>query len=72
MVLTGTHENENKLKPSLTLFISKSWAWKKNCLLKRKTDIGFSLDSLMTSSLEIVMLNESSVCVVVGTNWFRM
>lgn len=26
----------------------------------------------MTSSLEIVMLNESSVCVVVGTNWFRM
>ena len=26
----------------------------------------------MTSSLEIVMLNESSVYVVVGTNWFRM
>lgn len=26
----------------------------------------------MTSSLEIVMLNESSVCAVVGTNWFRM
>ena len=23
------HKNENKLNPSLTLFISKSWAWKK-------------------------------------------
>ena len=45
---------------------------KKYCFLKRKTDIGFSSDTLMTSSLEIVTQNESTVCVVVGTNWFRM